>query len=78
LVKPDVAFETTYQKEVLNQLDGAENDDIFSLSFIAWLVVRWEKKPAYEFVLKIIQDKNTVRLSCYTEDPEVLPNPLFN
>jgi hypothetical protein len=56
LVKPDIAFETTYQKEVLNQLDGAENNDIFSLSFIAWLVARWEKKCAYEVVLKIIQD----------------------
>lgn len=71
LLKPDVAFETSYQKEVLNQLEGAENNDIFSLSFIAWLIARWEKKPAYEVVLKIIQDKNTTRLKCSTEDSEV-------
>jgi hypothetical protein len=56
LLRPDVAFETTYQKEVLNQLEGAENNDIFSLSFIAWLIARWEKKSAYEVVLKIIQN----------------------
>lgn len=57
LLKPVVAFETTYQKEVLNQLDDAENNDIFSLSFIAWLIARWEKKTAYEVLLTIIQKK---------------------
>ena len=58
LLKPDVAFETTYQKTVLNQLDKVENNDIFTLSFIAWLIARWEKTTAYQIVLTLIQDDN--------------------
>jgi hypothetical protein len=55
LLKPGVAFETTYQKAVLNQLESTGNDDIFSLSFIAWLIARWEKKTAYDVLLTIIR-----------------------
>ena len=58
LLKPDVTFETSYRKSVLSLLDGAENNDIFTLSFIAWLIARWEKKTAYEVVLTLIQDDN--------------------
>jgi len=58
LLKPDVVFETTYRKAVLNLFDGAENKDIFTLSFIAWLIARWEKKTAYKVVLTLIQDDN--------------------
>jgi len=54
LLKPDVVFETAYKKEVLNLLDKAENNDIFTLSFIAWLIARWEKKTAYQIVLTLI------------------------
>jgi len=56
LIKPDVVFETAYKKAVLNQLDMAENKDIFTLSFIAWLIARWEKKTAHKVVLTLIQD----------------------
>jgi len=58
LVKPDVVFEAGYKKAVLNLLTGAENNDIFNLSFIAWLIARWEKKTAYSVVLGLIQDTN--------------------
>lgn len=58
LLKPDVAFETTYQKMVLNHLGKVENNDIFTLSFIAWLIASWEKKTAYQIVLTLIQDDN--------------------
>jgi hypothetical protein len=58
LLKPDVAFETAYRKAVLNQLARVENNDIFTLSFIAWLIARWGKKTAYDVVLTIIKDGN--------------------
>ncbi|MES2064689.1 MAG: hypothetical protein V4456_22415 [Bacteroidota bacterium] len=58
LLKPDVAFETSYRKKVLNLLDRVENNDIFTLSFIAWLIARWEKKTAYKVVVTLIQDDN--------------------
>lgn len=56
LLKPDVAFDTAYRKTVLNMAGTSENDDIFTLSFIAWLIARWEKKSAYKVVLTLIQD----------------------
>ena len=58
LLKPDVVFETTYRNKVLNLLGKAENNDIFTLSFIAWLIARWEKKTAYKIVLTLMQDHN--------------------
>jgi hypothetical protein len=62
LLKPDVAFEMIYRKKVLNQLEWVENNDVFTLSFIAWLIARWEKKTAYEVTLTLMQGKN------YTQD----------
>ena len=58
LIKPDVAFEAGYRKAVLNMVGRAENNDIFTLSFIAWLIARWDKKTAYNIVLTLIQDDN--------------------
>ncbi|MFD0766297.1 hypothetical protein ACFQZI_15650 [Mucilaginibacter lutimaris] len=51
LLKPDVILEVAYKKAVLNLLDEGENDDIFTLGFIAWLIARWEKKTSYEVIL---------------------------
>jgi len=56
LQNPDVIFEPGYRKTVLTMAAGAENDDIFTLSFIAWLIARWEKKTAYKVVLTLIRD----------------------
>jgi hypothetical protein len=56
LLKPDVVFETAYKEAVLNLLSSAENDDIFTLSFIAWLVADWERKTAYKVVLAFVQE----------------------
>jgi hypothetical protein len=58
LLKPDVAFETAYRKAILNLASKAENNDIFTLSFMAWLIARWEKKTAYKVALTLIQDDN--------------------
>ncbi|QEM11697.1 hypothetical protein [Mucilaginibacter rubeus] len=58
LLKPDIAFDLAYQKTVLNMLSKAENNDIFTLSFIAWLVARWEKKTAHKVVLPLMQNSN--------------------
>jgi hypothetical protein len=57
LLKPDVAFDTSYRKSVLSLLDGAENNDIFTLSFIAWLIARWEKKTPYQVMLTLVLNK---------------------
>ena len=54
LMNPDVTSESTYRKAVLYLASTKENNDIFTLSFIAWLVARWEKKTAYEVVLTLI------------------------
>jgi len=56
LVNPDVVFEPAYRKSVLNLAVGVENNDIFTLSFIAWLMGRWEKKTGYKVVLGLVQE----------------------
>jgi len=61
LQNPDVIFEPAYTKAVLSLAASAENNDIFTLSFIAWLIARWEKKTAYKVVLALIQDNNDVQ-----------------
>jgi hypothetical protein len=58
LIKPDQVFGTKYKKAVLDLLSRIENNDIFTFSFIAWLIARWEKKTAYEVVLGLIQSRN--------------------
>lgn len=55
LQKPDVIFDLKYKKSVLSLLENLDNNDIFSLSFIAWLIARWEKKTAYKVVLELIK-----------------------
>jgi hypothetical protein len=61
LLKPDVASETAYRTAVLNLAGRAENNDIFTLSFIAWLIARWEKKTPHKVVLTLIQGDNHVQ-----------------
>jgi len=58
LLKPDVVFEMAYKKAVLEQLYRIENNDLFTLSFIAWLIALWEEKTTYNVVLKLIQEDN--------------------
>jgi hypothetical protein len=58
LQKPDVVFETAYNDAVLNLLDRAENNDIFTLSFIAWLIARREKQTAYKVALTLVRGEN--------------------
>lgn len=61
LLKPDIAFESAYKKAVLDQLDIAENNDIFTLSFIAWLIARSGKENAYEVVLKLARKNDKTK-----------------
>lgn len=61
LLKPDVAFDSAYRRAVLTLPGKAENNDIFTLSFIAWLIARWEKETACKVVLTLIQDNNYVQ-----------------
>lgn len=55
LLKPHITQEPAYQNAVLKQLEIPANNDIFSLSFIAWLIARWEKKTAYEVTLSLMR-----------------------
>lgn len=54
LIKPDVVFETNYQNAVRKMLEIEENKDIFNLSFIAWIMARWERKTPYEVTLNLL------------------------
>lgn len=54
LLKPDVIFDASFQTKVSDQLKQPGNDDIFTMSFIAWLMARWEKKTAYEVLMTLI------------------------
>lgn len=53
LVQPDVVQDANYRKAVLTLMEGQESNDIFTLSFIAWLIARWEKKSTYSVLLSI-------------------------
>ncbi|QHS58678.1 hypothetical protein [Chitinophaga agri] len=55
LQQPDVVYEVAYQQTVLSLVDKVANNDIFTLSFIAWLMARWERRTAYEVVLSLIR-----------------------
>lgn len=63
LLKPDIVFDLAYKKAVLDQLDVMGNNDIFTLSFIAWQIARWEKKTAYQVVITLVQDEKRVKRS---------------
>ncbi|MBL4676805.1 MAG: hypothetical protein JKY70_11480 [Mucilaginibacter sp.] len=54
LLKPDVVFNANYRQAVSDLANDAENNDIFSLSFVAWLMARMDKKSAYNTVLELI------------------------
>jgi hypothetical protein len=58
LIKPDQVFETKYKKAVLDLQSRIENNDIFTSSFIAWLIACWEKQTAYNVILRLMRDDN--------------------
>ncbi|MVN93034.1 hypothetical protein [Mucilaginibacter aquatilis] len=55
LVNPNVIDDERYKHSVLAMANAQENNDIFTLSFIGWLIARWEKDNAYKTVLNLIQ-----------------------
>ncbi len=56
LNKPDLIFQQSFQQSVYAMLQLDENKDIFNLSFIAWLISRWEKRRPYEVTLRLIRE----------------------
>jgi len=56
LFKPDVIYQQSFQQSVYAMLDLDENKDIFNISFIAWLISRWEKKKPFEVTLRLIEN----------------------
>ena len=54
LMKPDVIFQQSFQETVYSMLEIDENRDIFNLSFISWLISRWEKRKPYDITLRLI------------------------
>jgi hypothetical protein len=58
LLKPDIIFDSAFKNTVLGLLNRAENNDIFTWSFIAWLISKWEKRTPYEIILRLLRDKD--------------------
>ncbi len=56
LMKPDLVFQQSFQETVYSMLDLDENKDIFNLSFISWLISRWEKRKPYDITLTLIEN----------------------
>ncbi len=54
LMKPDLVFQQSFQETVYSMLEIDENRDIFNLSFISWLISRWEKRKPYDITLRLI------------------------
>ena len=52
---PSVVHKESFQQKVYTLLALEENSDLFNLSFIAWLVARWEKATAYEVTMEILK-----------------------
>lgn len=57
LFKPDIVFEKTFQNAILKMLHVKENNDIFNLSFIGWIMAWWERKTPYEVTLNLITER---------------------
>ena len=56
LKTPDTLQKKSYREAVLALLDVAENQDIFSLSFIAWQAAQWQSKSPYEVTLELLSN----------------------
>jgi hypothetical protein len=57
LTHPEVISEHSFQQAVLDFLQQEENNDIFNLSFVAWLVALWDKRTPYQVVLSMVKPK---------------------
>ncbi len=57
LTKPDVIHDPAYKKAVNALLTNAGDHDLFVISFIAWLMARWDKRTAYEIALDVLKEK---------------------
>ena len=57
LHKPDSVFEKYFQKDVMNLLETKENDDIFNLSFIGWLIAKWKKETPYKTTIDLLFER---------------------
>lgn len=55
--KPSVSEDPRFRESVLRMLEVAENQDIFNLSFIAWVIARWDRKGQYAVVLELVNRK---------------------
>jgi hypothetical protein len=56
LLNPEVANEPAFRKSSSALLNEMENKDIFNLSFIAWLIARWDKRSAHKIIVSLIHD----------------------
>ncbi len=51
---PGFILKKENQLKVLQMLQVEENQDIFNLSFIAWVMSRWQNKTSYQITLELI------------------------
>jgi hypothetical protein len=60
LLQPHIVSDASYKNAVLHLLGEEGNQDIFTMSFIAWLIARWEKQTAYEVVLAALRENKYI------------------
>lgn len=56
ILKPEIAAQPAFKQHILALLDADAKQDIFILSFLAWLLAKAEKRPVYEVTLKLMQE----------------------
>jgi hypothetical protein len=56
VLKPEIAAQPAFKQGILALLDADAKQDIFVVSFLAWLLAKAEKKPVYEVTLRLMQE----------------------
>ncbi len=55
LLKPETAGHPNFKREILNLKGAGTQDDIFVVSFMAWLIAKADKRPVYEVILEMVE-----------------------
>jgi len=56
LQKTDLKFHSKYQEKVMAIIETQSNEDIFSISFFAWIIAHWRGQNAHQITLELMQN----------------------
>ncbi|WP_449333714.1 hypothetical protein [Sphingobacterium kyonggiense] len=59
-VNPAILHNKSFQSRVIKLLELEENRDLFNLSFITWIIAKWEKADSYKLTLKYLKDQSGI------------------